>query len=138
MVSSSLPTSRSFAWFMLHHQRRLPMQPSRPAKLLRLHFSERDKYRGKPLYEAIVQKCRELSIAGATVFRGLEGYGESAEIHRHHLVVHDQPIVVTIIDSEENIRRLLPVIEEMMDTGLIAMSDVQVARIAKTGTQGHL
>jgi len=114
------------------------MQPSRPAKILRLHFSERDKYLGKPLYEAIVQKCRELSIAGATVFRGLEGYGESAEIHRHHLVVHDQPIVVTIIDSEENIRRLLPVIEEMMDTGLIAMSDVQVARIAKTGTQGHL
>jgi hypothetical protein len=79
-----------------------------------------------------VQKCRELSIAGATVFRGLEGYGESAEIHRHHLVVHDQPIIVTIIDSKENIRRLLPVIEDMMDTGLIAMSDVEVTRIAKT------
>jgi PII-like signaling protein len=108
------------------------MQPGRPAKLLRLHFSERDKYQGKPLYEAIVAKCRELSIAGATVFRGLEGYGESAEIHRHHLVVRDQPIVVTIIDSEENIRRLLPVVEEMVDTGLIAMSDVEVARIAKT------
>ena len=108
------------------------MQPSRPAKLLRLHFSERDKYQGQPLYEAIVEKCRALSIAGATVFRGLEGYGESAEIHRHHLIVHDQPIVVTIIDSEENIRRLLPVVEEMVDTGLIAMSDVEVARIAKT------
>src|SRR5215831_9708717 len=88
------------------HRRLLPMQPSRSAKLLRLHFSESDKYRGKPLYEAIVQKCRELSIAGATVFRGLEGYGESAEIHRHHLIGHDQPIVVTIVDSEENIRRL--------------------------------
>ena len=108
------------------------MQASRPAKLLRLHFSERDKHHGKPLYEAVVQKCRELSIAGATVFRGLEGYGESAEIHRHHLVVHDQPIVITIIDSEENIRGLLPAIEEMVDTGLIAMSDVQVARIART------
>ena len=112
------------------------MQPSRPAKLLRLHFSERDKYQGKPLYEAIVQKCRELSIAGATVFRGLEGYGESAEIHRHHFVVHDQPIVVTIIDSEENIRRLLPVVEEMVDTGLIAMSDVEVARIANKTVGG--
>jgi uncharacterized protein len=108
------------------------MQPCRPAKLLRLHFSERDRYRGKPLYEAIVEKCRELSIAGATVFRGLEGYGESAEIHRHHLVGRDEPIVVTIIDSEENIRRLLPAVEEMVDTGLIAMSDVEVARIAKT------
>jgi PII-like signaling protein len=107
------------------------MQTSRPAKLLRLHFSESDKYLGKPLYEAVVQKCRDLSIAGATVFRGLEGYGESAEIHRHHLVVHDQPIVVTIIDSEENIQRLVPVLEEMLDTGLIAISDVQAVRITK-------
>ena len=108
------------------------MPASHPAKLLRLHFSENDKCEGKPLYEAIVQKCRELSISGATVFRGLEGYGESAEIHRHHLVVHDQPIIVTIVDSEENIGRLMPVLEEMVDTGLIAISDVAVARITKT------
>ena len=107
------------------------MKTSHPAKLLRLHFSESDKYHGKPLYEAVVQRCRDLSIAGATVFRGLEGYGESAEIHRHHLVVHDQPIVVTIIDSEENIQRLIPVLEEMVDTGLIAISDVQAVRITK-------
>jgi uncharacterized protein len=107
------------------------MQTSHPAKLLRLHFSESDKYQGKPLYEAIVQKCRDLSIAGATVFRGLEGYGESAEIHRHHLVVQDQPFVVTIIDSEEKIQRLVPVLEEMVDTGLIAISDVQAVRITK-------
>ena len=107
------------------------MQTSRPAKLLRLHFSESDKYQGIPLYEAVVQKCRDLSIAGATVFLGLEGYGESAEIHRRHLVVHDQPIVVTIIDSEENIQRLVPVLEEMVDTGLIAISEVQAVRITK-------
>ena len=104
---------------------------AKPAKLLRLHFSEHDKYQGKPLYEAVVQKCRDLSIAGATVFRGLEGYGESAEIHRHHMVTHDQPIVVTIVDSEENIRRLLPVVEEMVDTCLIAISDVKAVRITK-------
>ena len=107
------------------------MQTSRPAKILRLHFSESDKYHSKPLYEAIVQKCRDLSIAGATVFRGLEGYGETAEIHRPHLIVRDQPIVVTIIDSEENIQRLVPVLEEMVDTGLIAISDVQAVRITK-------
>src|SRR3989449_9303210 len=116
---------------MASRRRRLQMQARHPAKLLRIHFSERDKYEGKPLYEAVVQKRRDLSIAGATVFRGLEGYGESADIHRHHLVTHDQQIVVTIIDSEENIRRLLPVVEEMVDTGLIAMSDVEAARIAK-------
>jgi PII-like signaling protein len=108
------------------------MQPSTPAKMLRLHLSEHDKYLGKPLYEAIVAKCHQMSIAGATVFRGLEGYGESAEIHRHHLTAHDQPVVVTIIDTGENIARLLPIVEDMMETGLIATSDVAVSRIQKT------
>src|SRR5262249_53899733 len=107
------------------------MQSSRPAKLLRIHLSEQDKYSGKPLYEAIVEKCLELNIAGATVFRGVEGYGESAEIHRHHLWAHDQPIVVTVIDSEDQIRSLLPILEGMIDRGLIAMSDVEVVRVTK-------
>ena len=102
-----------------------------PGKLLRVHFSEHDRYRGKPLYEAIVEKCRELKIAGATVFRGLEGYGESTEIHRSHLVSHDLPIVLNVVDSAENIARLLPAVEEMMDKGLIAISDVTVLRIQK-------
>jgi PII-like signaling protein len=108
------------------------MQPRQPAKILRLHLSEQDKYDGKPLYEAIVGKCHELSVSGAMVFRGLEGYGESAEIHRRHLVGNDAPIVVTIIDSDENIRRLLAVLEEMTDTALIAISDVEIARVRKT------
>jgi uncharacterized protein len=99
------------------------------AKLLRLHFGESDRYRGKPLYEAIVDRCKELKIAGATVFRGLEGFGETAEIHRGHLVRRDQPIVVTIVDTPENIARLIPAVEEMMDTGIIAASDVDSIRI---------
>ena len=103
-----------------------------PGKILRLHFSERDRYQGKPLYEAIVDKCRELRIAGATVYRGLEGYGETAEIHRSHVLSHDLPIVVSIIDSAENVARILPVVEEMMDKGLIAMSDVEVIRIQRS------
>jgi uncharacterized protein len=109
------------------------MEPGRPGKILRLHFLEGNKYEGKPLYEAIVRKCMELSIAGATVFRGLEGYGESAQIHRSHVIAHDQPIVVTIIDSEENVRRILPIVEEMMDKGLIALSDVEMFRVQKPG-----
>jgi PII-like signaling protein len=107
------------------------MRTVKKAKLLRLHFGESDLYRGKPLYEAIVQRCRELRIAGATVFRGLEGYGESAEIHRHHVIRKDQPIVVTIVDTEENLRRLIPEVEEMMDTGMIASSDVEFVRVEK-------
>ena len=107
------------------------MESYQRAKLLRLHFTERDRYGGKPLYEAIVQKCFDLKIAGATVFRGLEGYGDTAEIHRSHILGHDLPIVVQIVDSEENIQRLLPMIEEMMDKGLIAISDVGMVRIRK-------
>ena len=103
-----------------------------PAKILRLHFSEHDRYCGKPLYEAIVEKCRELHIAGATVYRALEGYGETAEVHRSHMLSHDLPIVVSIVDSAENIARLLPAVEEMMDKGLIAISDVEMVRIQRS------
>jgi len=107
------------------------MPPGTPARLLRIHISEGDRFQGKPLYQAIVAKCREMQIAGATVFRGLEGYGESAEMHRSHLARHDQPIVITIVDSAENLSRLIPVIEEMMDTGLMAVSDVTMMRVQK-------
>ncbi len=103
-----------------------------PAKLLRLHLTERDRHDGKPLYEAVVEKCREFKIAGATVFRGLEGYGDTAEMHRSHLLGHDQPIVVQIVDSEENVGRVLPALEEMMDKGLIAISDVSIVRVQKS------
>jgi PII-like signaling protein len=105
------------------------MRTSKKAKLLRLHFCESDRYNGEPLYEAVVNRCRELRIAGATVFRGLEGYGETGEIHRHRLIKKDQPIVVTIVDTAENVARLIPVVEEMMDTGMIATSDVDCIRI---------
>ncbi|MGO9009843.1 MAG: DUF190 domain-containing protein [Bryobacteraceae bacterium] len=107
------------------------MRTVKKAKLLRLHFGESDRYNGKPLYEAIVQRCKELKIAGATVFRGLEGYGGTAEIHRHHLMRKDQPIVVTIVDTWENLARLIPEVEAMMDTGMIATSDVEYMRIEK-------
>ena len=107
------------------------MRQNYPARLLRIHISEGDRCEGKPLYEAIVARCREMKIAGATVLRGLEGYGETAELHKSHLARHDQPILISIVDSAENVSRLVPVVEEMMDTGLMAVSDVQVVRIQK-------
>ena len=109
-----------------------------PAKLMRLHFSEHQRYKGKPLYEAIVEKCLEMKIAGATVLRGLEGYGGMAHIHRSHLLTHDLPIIVTIVDSADNIARLAPVVEEMMETGLIAVSDVQIERIQKRNAAANV
>jgi PII-like signaling protein len=107
------------------------MSAERPAKLLRIHISENDRYRGKLLYQAIVDKCRELRIAGATVFRGLEGYGETAEIHRSHLMRRDRPILISIVDTAENLDRLVPAVEEMVDTGVLAVSAVKAIRVQK-------
>jgi uncharacterized protein len=100
------------------------------AKLLRIHFGEDDKWKGKPLYEAIVQRCRELDIAGATVLRGIEGYGASTIIRRRHLLSFsaDAPIMVQVVDSEENIQRLLQSLEDLTFNGLIAVSDVEVIK----------
>jgi uncharacterized protein len=99
------------------------------ARMLRIHFGEDDKWQGKPLYEAIVVKCRELDIAGATVFRGIEGYGASTLIHKKHLLwSSDRPIMVSVVDTEQNISKLLPALDEMVPEGLIAMSEVEVIR----------
>lgn len=107
------------------------MSREQPAKLLRIHISEADRHLGKPLYEALVEKCRELKISGATVFRGLEGYGETAGLHRSHLMRHDLPIVIAIVDSAENIARLVAAAGEMMDTGVMAVSEVLALRVQK-------
>jgi uncharacterized protein len=100
------------------------------AKMLRIHFGEDDKWEEKPLYRAIVEKCRELDIAGATVFRGIEGYGASTLIRRsHHLSFSsDAPVMVSVIDTEEKIQQLLPHLDKMLGEGLIAMSEVEVVK----------
>ncbi|HKE23853.1 MAG TPA: DUF190 domain-containing protein [Bryobacteraceae bacterium] len=101
------------------------------AEILRIHVSESDRHQGKPLYEAIVARCRELKIAGATVFLGVEGYGETAEMHKAHLVRSDCPVVITVVDSPENIARLVPAVADMIDTGLMATSPVEMIRVEK-------
>jgi uncharacterized protein len=108
------------------------MPASQAAKILRIHISESDRCDGKPLFEAIVAKCRELRIAGATVLQGLEGYGESAELHRAHLVRRDPPIVIVVVDLAENIERLVQAVDAMIDTGVLALSDVEVIRVQKS------
>lgn len=105
-----------------------------PAKLLRLYVNEQDQYRGRPLYEAIVDRCRELKIAGVTVFRGLEGFGETAELHQAHLLHSDQPLIITIVERAEKVQETLPVLEDMMSSGLIAVTDVAVTYVSKGAT----
>jgi PII-like signaling protein len=99
------------------------------AKMVRIHFGEDDRWQGKPLHEAIVEEARRQDLAGATAYRGIEGYGASSRIHRKHLFTSsDLPIMVAIIDTEEKIERFLPTVEKMVSEGLIAMSDVEVIR----------
>ncbi len=100
------------------------------AKMLRIHFGENDKWQGQPLYQAIVERCRHLGIAGATVLRGIEGYGASTMIRRRHLLTFssDAPILVQIVDTAENIQRLLESLDEMTFNGLMAVSDVEVIK----------
>jgi PII-like signaling protein len=99
------------------------------AQMIRIHFGENDRWEGKPLYEAIVEEARKADLAGATVYRGLEGYGASSRIHRQHLLTSsDLPIMVCVIDEAEKIAAFLPVLERMVDEGLIAISDVEVIR----------
>jgi len=107
------------------------MQPAQPARIMRILISEADRFGDKPLYEAIVAKCRDMKVAGATVIRGLEGYGETAELHKSHLARHNQPIVITIVDSAAKLAELAPVVESMMITGVLAMSDVEMIRVQK-------
>jgi uncharacterized protein len=105
------------------------MTLSGPAKMIRVHFGEDDRWQGKPLYEAIVEEARRQDLAGATVYRGIEGYGASSRIHRKHLLTSsDLPVMVCIIDDAEKIRRFLPTLESMVYEGLIAISDVEVIR----------
>lgn len=104
------------------------------ARMIRIHFGEDDKWQGKPLHEAVVAKCMELGIAGATVYRGIEGYGASTRIHRagHWTFSKDAPIMVTIIDTEEQIEKLIPYLDTMVEEGLIAMSRVEVVRYSRS------
>lgn len=98
-------------------------------KLVRIYCCETDKWQGRPLYEAIIERCREVGIARATVYRGLEGFGMSAEVHKLRLwpfSLKDAPVMVSLIDREEAVARLLPILDEMICDGLVATSDVLV------------
>lgn len=104
------------------------------ARMLRVHFGESDKWEGKPLHEAILAKCRELGMAGAIVYRGIEGYGTSTRVRRDSpwRLSRDAPIMVSIIDTEEQIAKLIPYLDAMVGEGLIAVSKVDVTRYTRT------
>jgi uncharacterized protein len=98
--------------------------------LLRIFVGESDKWHGKPLYEAIVLKARELHLAGATVLRGPMGFGANSRLHTAKILrlSEDLPIVIEIVDSRAKIDELLPHIDEMVCEGLVTLEDVRVIK----------
>ena|SRR5579859_5760400 len=101
------------------------------SKMIRIYFGEDDRSNGKPLHEAIVEEARRQDLAGATAYRGIEGYGASSRIHRKHLLTSsDLPVMVCIVDAPSKIEAFLPTLEQMVDEGLIAISDVEVVQYA--------
>ncbi|HEX9465244.1 MAG TPA: DUF190 domain-containing protein [Alphaproteobacteria bacterium] len=104
------------------------MKSPRDAVLLRIYLGEDERHDHKPLYEAIVLKSRELHLAGATVLRGPMSFGRSSHLHTAKILrlSENLPVVVEIVDSEEKIDAFLPVVDGMMQGGLITLEKVRV------------
>jgi len=98
--------------------------------LLRIFIGELDRYKGKTLYEQIVLKARELNLAGATVTRGIIGFGAESRLHTAKLLrlSEDLPIIIEMVDTEENINKLLPFLDEVVEEGLITLEKVRVIK----------
>ena len=96
--------------------------------LARIYVGESDQWHGKPLYQAIVALLRDRGIAGATVLRGIEGYGASAHLHTSRLLQlsQDLPVVVEVVDQEDRLRAILPELDGMVVGGLITLERVEV------------
>jgi uncharacterized protein len=105
-------------------------------KLLRIFIGESDRFGGKPLYQAIVEKARSEGLAGATVLRGIEGFGASSHLHTSRILrlSEDLPVVVEIVDTAENLDRVLPEIDEMVGDGMMTLEKVEVITYRAAGT----
>ena len=102
-----------------------------PVKMLVVYVDDTDSWETGPLYEAIVRRMRQLGMAGATVHQGIMGFGAHMKVHHRRLfgVSDDKPIVITVVDNEQKIRKILPEIRSMVKEGLIVLLDAEVIEI---------
>jgi PII-like signaling protein len=109
------------------------------AKMLRIYIGEDDRWEGEPLHEAIVKKLRMMDIAGATVYRGVMGYGAQQRVHKTGWLglSSDMPIMISVIDTEAKIRNILPVLDEMVDEGIVVLSDVEIIKYTHSHPAGE-
>lgn len=123
---------------------REPKQPhtrtAGPAKLMRIFMGEADRWHEEPLYDAIVKQLRMMDIAGATVYRGILGYGAKGHTHKKSFfhVARDLPIMISVIESGEKLNQAAAVIEEMLHDGLIVISDVEIVRLVHSSPPEEL
>ena len=99
-------------------------------KLLRIFIGESDRWEGQPLYEAIVRRIREAGGAGATVLRGIEGFGAHSRIHTARILrlSEDLPIVIEVVDRADRIEALLPMLDEMIREGMVTIERVDILK----------
>lgn len=100
------------------------------ARMMRIFIGESDRWRDKPLYQALVEAMRANDIAGVTVYRGILGYGAHRRVHRDkplHLS-HDSSIMLSAVDTEDKLRQFMPIVEQMVQEGLVVLSDVEIIK----------
>ncbi|MGC1783342.1 MAG: DUF190 domain-containing protein [Acidobacteriaceae bacterium] len=105
------------------------------AQLMRIYIGEHDQWRDKPLHEALVHAMRANDLAGVTVYRGILGYGAHRRMHKDaplHLS-NDSSIMLSVIDTEEKLSAFLPIVEQMVDEGLVVLSNVEIIKYAYRG-----
>lgn len=98
--------------------------------LVRIFIGESDRWQGRPLADALVERLRKEGFAGATVLRGLAGFGARSVVHTTRLLElsQDLPLVVEVVDTEEHVKRLEPILDEMMSDGLVTLEKVRVLK----------
>jgi PII-like signaling protein len=102
------------------------------AKMMRIYIGEADKWRDKPLHQALVEAMRANDIAGVTVYRGILGYGAHGRMHKEGALglSHDASIMLSLVDTEAKIRSFLPLVDQMVEEGLVVLSDVDIIKYA--------
>jgi PII-like signaling protein len=112
------------------------MEQPTDTRLLRIFIGESDTHEGRPLYQAIVETLRRDGLAGATVLRGIEGFGKSSTLHTAHILrlSEDLPIVFECVDTADRIEAILPVLDAMIGDGLVTMERVEVRVYRANGT----
>lgn len=114
------------------------MRPGGEARLMRIFVGESDHWEGRPLYEALVHKAREMGLAGATVLRGIEGFGASSVVHTARILrlSEDLPILIELVDTTDKIEEFLVVADEMVREGLVTVERVEIRKYqADQGTE---